>query len=454
MDEPSVDTLLSPYFSLHDGGERAFSVEAASVKFGPGVLAEVGADVRALGLQRVALFTDPRVRLLPPFEIAYTSLIRAGLDVVVYDGIVVEPTERSVGDAAVFAREAAVDGFVSLGGGSTVDTTKVANLLSSWPAPLLDYVNAPAGRALPVPGPLKPHVACPTTFGTASETTGIAVFDLAGKATKTGIVSRRIRPTLGVLDPDNLAHLPPTVVAANGFDVLSHAIESYTARPFTARPAPAEPGLRPLSQGANPLGDLACLEAILRCSSNLQRALDDPAHRPARQALMFAGLLAGIGFGNSGCHLPHAMSYPVSSPVAGKALAFRAPDYPAGKPLVPHGIAVIVNAPAALRFTATASPQRHRLALAALAEDGIAGSNRAAADCTDAEVGDLLADRLSRLMRAAGIPNGLTGLGYGREDIDRLADGAFQQKRLVDNAPVAVSLDALRSIYRTAFSYW
>lgn len=450
-----MDTLLSPYFSLRDGGERAFSVEAASVKFGPGVLAEVGADARALGLKRVALFTDPRVRLLPPFENAYASLIAAGLDVVVYDRIVVEPTEGSVGDAAEFARDAAVDGFVSLGGGSTIDTTKVANLLSSWPAPLLDYVNAPAGRALPVPGPLKPHIACPTTFGTASETTGIAVFDLAGKATKTGIVSRRIRPTLGVLDPDNLAHLPATVVAANGFDVLSHAIESYTARPFTARPLPAEPALRPLSQGANPLGDLACLEAIRRCSSHLRRAVDDPSDRAARQALMFAGLLAGIGFGNSGCHLPHAMSYPVSSPVAGESLAFRAPDYPVEKPLVPHGIAVVVNAPAALGFTAAGSPQRHREALAALAGNGLAGTtNRTATDCADSEVGELLGERLGRLMRVTGIPNGLAGLGYGAEDIDRLAVGAFQQKRLVDNAPVAVSLDELRSIYRAALSYW
>jgi len=435
----AASSILDSYFTLAEGRESAFSVEPSALKFGPGVLRELGADARDLGLKRVALFTDARVRVLAPFEAALSSLRATGVEVVVYDEAAVEPSDRSMIAAAAFAAEAAVDGFVSLGGGSVIDTAKVANLLSSHPTDFLDYVNAPLGKGRPVPGPLKPHIACPTTFGTASETTGIAVFDLLDLEVKTGIVSRRLRPTLGVLDPTNLYSLPPLVVAANGFDVLSHAIESYTARPFTARPRPAEPAGRPLSQGANPYGDIACLEAIRIAAAHLEAAVRDPADHPARDRLMFAGLLAGIGFGNSGNHLPHAMSYPVS----GQVRDYRAAGWPNADPLVPHGIAVVVNAPAAFRWTAQAAPDRHRRALAALGE-------AAPAD----EAGDRLAARLTGLMRATGIPNGLSALGYGEDDIPTFAAGAFQQKRLVDNAPGPVTEADLAGLFRAALRYW
>src|SRR5262249_43556559 len=152
----------------------------------------------------------------------------------------------------------------------------------------LAYVNAPIGAAKPVPGPLRPHIACPTTFGTASECTGIAIFDLLSMSAKTGIVSPYLRPTLGVLDPTSLKTLPPGVIAANGFDVLSHAIESYTARPFRQRTKPARPSARPLSQGANPYSDVASLEAIRLVGRHLDRAMRDASDEAAREALLFA----------------------------------------------------------------------------------------------------------------------------------------------------------------------
>jgi alcohol dehydrogenase class IV len=434
-------SILDPYFTPTARGDTAFSIEASSIKFGPGSLSEVGADARALGLRRVALFTDARVRKLDSFDRLHKSLTQAGLTVVVYDSVTVEPTDRSFRAAAAFAIEHGVDGFVSLGGGSVIDTAKAANLFSTWPAEFLDYVNAPIGHAKPVPGPLKPHIACPTTFGTASETTGIAVCDLLDLELKSGIVSKRIRPTLGVLDPTNLYSLPPLVVAANGFDVLSHAIESFTARPFTARTAPGEPGARPLSQGANPYGDIASLEAIRIAARHLERAVLNPGDREARDQLMFAGLLAGIGFGNSGNHLPHAMSYPV----AGKVKQYKAPGWPQDEPLIPHGIAVVVNSPAAFRVTAKATPDRHARVLEAF---GLP------VPADPAAIGDVLADKLIAMMRATGIPNGLSGVGYGEEDIAVLADGAFQQKRLIDNAPHPVTQEDLEGIFRSALRYW
>jgi alcohol dehydrogenase class IV len=173
-------------------GETAFTVAASNLKFGAGCLAEIGEDARALGLRRVGVFLDPKVAGTAPGEAALRALRGAGLDAAVFSGLLIEPTDASFRAAAAFATDGGFDGFVSLGGGSTIDTAKAANLLSSYPDELLAYVNAPIGRAKPVPGPLKPHIACPTTSGTGSETTGVAVFDLVEARVKTGISNRHL----------------------------------------------------------------------------------------------------------------------------------------------------------------------------------------------------------------------------------------------------------------------
>ena len=170
-------------------GETVFSVSSTPIKFGPGALREVGADAQALGMKRVALFVDPHVLASAAGETALGALRAAGLDVAVYDQARCEPNSDSFEAAAAFAREGAFDGFVSLGGGSVMDTAKAANLLSSYPDELIAYINAPIGRAKPIPGRLKPHIACPTTCGTGSETTGITIVDLKSVGLKTGIAS-------------------------------------------------------------------------------------------------------------------------------------------------------------------------------------------------------------------------------------------------------------------------
>jgi len=433
---------LDPYFSPGDGGDTAFTVEAPKIKFGLGALSEIGADARALGMTRVALYTDRTVARLQPVETAVKSLQAAGVDVALYDATEVEPTDRSFKAATAFAKDGRFDGFVSVGGGSVMDTCKAANLYATYPDDFLAYVNAPIGQAKPVPGPLKPHIACPTTFGTASECTGIAVFDLLEKELKTGIANGRLRPSLGVLDPTALATLPRPIVAANGFDVFSHAVESLTARPFSHRPAPADSTKRPLSQGANPYSDLACLEAIRLIGANLVDAVNDPDNSAAHEPLMFAGMLAGIGFGNAGCHVPHGMSYAV----AGLVRDYTAPGWPSNHPMVPHGISVIVNAPAVFRLTGPACPERHLKAAKAM------GAEVDGAEPSDA--GDILADRVVAMMRQTGIPNGLRGVGYSADDLDALTDRALPQKRLLDNAPLPIDRAALKGLFRDALSYW
>ena len=250
------------YYEFTEGGETVFAVDVSAIKFGPGALTEIGSDARELGLKRAGLFTDPVVAHMPYLEAVTGALEEAGVDCEVYTEVHVEPTDQSFKDAARFAAEGRFDGFVSLGGGSVIDTCKAANLYSSWPAEFDTYVNAPLGDGKPVPGPLKPHIACPTTSGTGSECTGIAVFDYVKLKVKTGIASRALRPSRAVIDPTCAYTLPANVVAASGFDVLSHALESYTAIPYNQRPRPASPSLRPMSQGANPYSDLGCERAL------------------------------------------------------------------------------------------------------------------------------------------------------------------------------------------------
>jgi alcohol dehydrogenase class IV len=430
------------YYEFHAGNEHVFAVDPTAIRFGAGALAEIGHDARELGLARVAVFTDAVVANLEAMTTVTSALREAGVDVAVYDEVHVEPTDQSFQAAARFASEGRFDGFVSVGGGSVIDTCKAANLYASHPAEFLTYVNAPIGAGQPVPGALKPHIACPTTSGTGSECTGIAVFDLLERHVKTGIASRALRPTLALVDPSVTRTLPANVVAASGFDVLSHALESYTAIPYTDRKSPERPGLRPMSQGANPWSDVGCLEALRRTGDFLVRAVRDADDEEARHGMMYAATLAGIAFGNAGVHLPHGMAYSV----AGLIRDYRPEGYPRDEPICPHGISVIVDAPSVVRFTAPASPERHLEGARCLGAD-VSG---AAAD----DAGEVLAGHIIAMMRDTGMPNGIGELGYGEDDIPALAEGAYAQQRLLMNAPVPVDENDLRNLYRAAASYW
>jgi hydroxyacid-oxoacid transhydrogenase len=415
-------------------------VDVSSITFGAGVLAEAGQTLAALRCHRVALFTDPTVARLEAISVARGSLQAAGLDVAVYDEARVEPTNVSFAAAAEFARNGNFDGFLSIGGGSVIDTCKAAALYSSYPSEFLAYVNAPIGEGRPVPGPLPPHVACPTTCGTGSECTGIAVFDHLELKAKTGIASRHLRPARALIDPTLTRTLPPMVVAASGFDVLCHALESFTARPYSARARPASAQARPMSQGSNPWSDVGAQEALRLAGRYLVRAVRDSADTDAREALSWAATLAGIAFGNAGCHLPHAMSYSV----AGLVRDYRCPGYPQGEALVPHGISVVVNAPSVFRALAPHLPERHLEAARLL------GASTDGASAEDA--GQQVSGALFRLMRDCGVPVSPAALGYAREDVGALTRGAMLQKRLVDNAPIHIDAARMQGLFEDALS--
>ena len=343
--------------------EIAFEMAASSVRFGAGVTREVGMDLADLGIRHALVITDPRLRQMRPVQTVLESLEAHRVTNTLYDRVRVEPNDDSFLDAIAFARRCDYGAIVAVGGGSTIDTAKAVNLYTAYPPEdFLDYVNPPIGKGLPVPGPLKPLIAIPTTAGTGSETTGVSIFDLSKMRAKTGIASRRLKPTLGLLDPENTRTMPAQVAAATGLDVLSHAIESYTALPYSDRPLPDRPLVRPAYQGSNPISDVWSLQALRMVARYLVRAVEDPSDDEARASMLLASTYAGIGFGNAGVHLPHGMSYPVSGMVKG----YFASGYPSDHAMVPHGYSVVLNAPAVFRFTASANPQRHLEAAEAL----------------------------------------------------------------------------------------
>lgn len=423
--------------------EIAFEMAVSNVRFGAGVTREVGMDLADLKVHHALVITDPVLRRLKPVEVVLESLTAAGIPYTVYDRVRVEPNEESFLDAIAFGKSIDFDAIVAVGGGSTIDTAKAVNLYTTYPPEdFLDYVNPPIGKGLPVPGPLKPLIAIPTTAGTGSETTGVSIFDLTRMHAKTGIASRRLKPTLGLLDPENTRTMPPQVAASSGLDILSHAIESYTALPYSVRPLPERPLLRPAYQGSNPISDVWSLQALRMCARYILRAFHDPSDDEARANMILAASYAGVGFGNAGVHLPHGMSYPVS----GNVKTYHAPGYAADHSLVPHGVSVILNAPAVFRFTAQASPERHLEAAAALGVD--------VSQAKKEDAGRILADRITWFMRELKVPNGLRDVGYSSSDIPALVEGTLPQHRVTKLSPRAATADDLASLFEGSLRAW
>ncbi len=423
--------------------EYAFELASSNVRFGPGVTREIGMDLAEMKAKRVMVLTDSNLARLAPVATAVESLRENKISFALFDRVRVEPTDVSFREAIDFATQGGFDAFVAVGGGSTIDTAKAVNLYSTYPvADFLDYVNAPIGKGRPVPGPLKPLIAVPTTAGTGSETTGVAIFDYTQLHAKTGIAHRRLRPMLGILDPRNTRTMPPQVAVTSGFDVLSHAIESFTALPFHRRPRPEHPVMRPAYQGSNPVSDVWSLEALRWVSKYLVRAVEDPDDAEAREKMLLAASYAGVGFGNAGVHLPHGMSYPVS----GLVRDFRPEGFAVDHPLVPHGMSVILNAPAVFRFTAEACPDRHLIAAEIL------GADVSRAKPQDA--GKILSDRIVALMQRLKVPNGLRAVGYTKSDIPALVQGTLPQARVTKLSPRPASESDLAHLFEESLVGW
>ncbi len=422
--------------------ETAFNMASSNLRFGSGATREIGMELADMGVRHVLLVTDPNLAALPPVATALQALDDEKIRYTLFDSARVEPTDGSLQEAIAFADAHPADAFVAIGGGSVIDTAKAANLYSSCPADLLDYVNAPIGKAMPIPEPLKPLIAIPTTAGTGSETTGVLIFDLVQMHAKTGVAGLRLKPTLGLLDPDNTRSLPPQVAACTGLDVLTHAVESYTALSYDQRPKPQRPLLRPAYQGSNPISDTWSLEALRMVAEFLPRAVKDPDDDQARGMMLLAAAYAGMGFGNAGVHLAHGMSYPVS----GMVRDYKPDGYAVDHAIVPHGMSVVINAPAVFRFTAPACPERHLQAAAALGAD-VDGAK-------PEDAGMILADRIIEFMQVLEIPNGLSAIGFSSNEIPALVEGTLPQHRVTKLSPQPVGAEELEGLFQDAMRYW
>ena len=422
--------------------ETIFSIDTSAIKYGIGVTSEVGYELERLGVKNAVLITDPNLVENDAVKKSYESITYQGIKATIYDNVEVEPTDMSFKHAIDFCTRKAFDGYVAVGGGSSIDTAKAANLYSTHPARFLKYVNAPIGDGVAPPGQLKPLIAVPTTGGTGSETTGVAIFDFLEMKAKTGIAHRYLRPTMGLVDPENTKSMPKMVQACSGLDLLCHGLESYTAKPFSQRQSPNTPGERPSYQGSNPISDVWASKAIAMCSENIVAAVNDDNNYEARSQMLLAATFAGVGFGNAGCHLPHGMSYSVSGMIRDCTVE----GYPEDHAIVPHGMSVVLNAPAVFRYTAPANPERHLKAAQFMGVD-VSG-----ADPMDS--GDILANAIIDLIQKIHIPNGLRSLGYNESDSRTLAKGAMPQHRVINLSPRPVTENDLTQLFMDSMTLW
>jgi len=422
--------------------ESIIRVSSSNIKYGFGATKEIGFDMKDLRATKVMVVTDRNLAEKEVVKVVIKALEDEGIETVLYRDVRIEPTDVSMLEAIDFATSGKFDGFVAVGGGSSMDTAKTANLYSTYPADLLTYVNAPIGKGTPPPGPVKPLICVPTTAGTGSETTGVAIFDIIQMHAKTGIAHQGLRPVLGIVDPNNTRTLPPMAAACSGFDILVHAVESYTALPFNQRPAPEHPRLRPAYQGSNPISDVWAKRAIEMASKNILRVVQNSADDEARSQMMIAATMAGIGFGSAGVHLPHGMSYPVS----GMARDYIPEGYPRDHAIIPHGMSVVLNAPAVFRFTGQTDPERHLEAARLMGVDVSKAKKK--------DAGELLASAFVKLMKKTGMPNGLSAVGYTSKDVDKLVEGTLPQRRVLNISPRPVTADDLKALFLESMTCW
>lgn len=431
------------YYEKVSGGASTFTVAMPKLTFGPGALSELGARLKMRGIKHVALYTDPWLATSEHLARARVSLNEASISFDEYTEVKIEPNDVSCLDAARFYKESNAEAAVAIGGGSVIDTAKAAVIYASHPAEFTDYLGPPAGAGVPIPAPLPPIFACPTTGGTGSEATAVSVIKVQSLDTKFILQSPWMMPVEAIVDPLCASTLPARVVASSGFDLLSHALECYTARAYTRWGAVDDPAARPTVQGANPWSDIHAREALSLIDRFLVRAVSDAEDVEARGNMMWGATLAGMAFGNAGTHLPHAFSYGISH----LAKSWHADQYPDrdGK-FIPHGIAVAVNAPSVYRYIAKAAPERHFEGAVCLGADTRGGGSE--------DAGEIVSARIIDLMRSTDMPNGLSGVGFSAEDAPALAASAFRQRRAIANAPADIELSDVQNIFEGAVSYW
>lgn len=351
--------------------------------------------------RRALLVTDPGFLRTGLVDAPVRALKASGLDVAVYSEVMADPPEAVVEDAISAARAHRSDLVIGLGGGSSMDVAKLIAVLANAQQNLRDIYGIGNVR-----GARLPLVQIPTTAGTGSEVTNIAIVT-TGATTKMGIVAPQLYADMALIDAELTLGLPPAVTAATGIDAMVHAIEAYTSR-----------------HKKNPLSDMLARKALQLLSANLIQACENGRNLAARQAMLLGAMLAGQAFANAPVAAVHALAYPIG-----------------GMFHVPHGLSNSLVLPHVLRFNAPAAAPLYA-ELADIIVPAATGSTEARAEA--------LAVAMQQIATITGIERTLQQVGVRAEDLDRLADEAMLQTRLLGNNPREVTRDDARAIYAAA----
>jgi len=411
--------------------ETVITLSNVEGKFGIGVSSEVGYEAKRLGLSYILVITDPNIsqntKILQEI-VGY--LEEYGLKVDIFDKAHVEPVDYEVEKAIEYAKRKNYDGFIGVGGGSSIDTAKIVNLYTTYPTETFkDYIAPPTGKGKTVPGKLKPTIAIPTTAGSGSETSPTAVVDLKKEKIKVGISHQYLIPSIVLLDPLLTISLPPYYTAASGLDVLISNIEAYTTLPYNSRPRPESPNKRPVYIGANPISDINIEKSIQLIGKYLRRAYFNPYDIEARENMLLATHLGSV-FKTVGVHIPHALAY---------AIAGRRPN-------LPHGVTVTLTAPAVLDFIEPVVPERLAKIASLLGEktEGL----------SIMEAASLAKKALIKLLIDLNMPSGLVDLGIKEEDIPDLAKDGLKNQRLIVGCSRPVKEEDLINILKNSLHNW
>ncbi|MCP8462871.1 iron-containing alcohol dehydrogenase [Pseudomonas sp. ZM23] len=369
-----------------------------------GSAARLGDICHERGAQRVLIVTDPGITRLNMLDGVLPGFAAAGVAVEVFDQVLADPPESVVLAAAEQARRMAAQLVVGFGGGSSMDVAKLVALLAH---PLATQGLADVFGVGNARGPRLPLIQVPTTAGTGSEVTPIAIVT-TGETTKMGVVSPHLLPDLAVLDADLTLGLPPVVTAATGIDAMVHAIEAYTSK-----------------LKKNPLSDLLAREALRLLALNLDEAVHNGRNREARQAMLLGACLAGQAFANAPVAAVHALAYPLG-----------------GHFHIPHGLSNALVLPEVIRFNA---PNAGTL-YAELAPLLLGERLRIGVDRTEQFIAEL-----ADLSPRCGLPSRLRDAGVPEDSLPRLAADAMLQQRLLVNNPREVSESDALAIYRAAY---
>lgn len=375
----------------------------ARIVNGHGSALGLGGELRNLGVARPLLVTDPGLVAIGLIQPVIDALQADGLEVQVFDQVREDPPESTVLEAAEQARTASVDGVLAVGGGSSMDVAKVVAVLLGGTQALPDLygVGQVSGKRLPL-------MLVPTTAGTGSEATPVAVIT-TGETTKAGVSSPVLLPDVAVLDPALTLGLPPAVTAMTGVDAMVHAIEAYTSR-----------------HKKNPLSDMLALQALSLLSANIRTAVHEGSNSIARENMLLGACLAGQAFANAPVAAVHALAYPLG-----------------GHYHIPHGLSNSLVLPSVMNFNANAACALY----AELAEVVIGGPVPGSAEAKT----QALIQSLRELIDDVGLPATLASARVPEADLEMLAQDAMLQQRLLVNNPRDVAYDDALAIYRAAY---